>query len=270
MSQELTKARSKLSGVHSLLKQEKLLSAVISLYEALGTYLRIQLLKHERTDFQRQLEKTVFELSSDPNLKQTYPLVIQYEPGQEKELHTQIKMLLDELQQDNISEAQDQLARIEEHKQSMLQQARQHLQNQDQDQADQAVHKLLHEYSDNTELKIEISDLYLEHDLHQEALKYLKLAYQEDPNSVNVFNKLGMVLRKGKKFELAEKSYLEALKKGPDDEYLLFNLGRVYIDWKKWEKAEQTCQKALEVNPEFKEARQMQAFARKMLQKQLQ
>ncbi|MFW5993110.1 MAG: tetratricopeptide repeat protein [Desulfohalobiaceae bacterium] len=268
MSQELTKARSQLSSVHSLLKQEKLLSAVISLYEAVGTYLRTQLLKHEKTDFQRQLEKAVYQLSSDTNLRQTYPLVIQYEPGQEKELRRQIKMLLDELQEDNINEAKDQLVQIEEHKQSLLQEARQHLQNQEQDKAEQTVQRLVREYADNTELKIEISDLYLEHDLHQQALKYLKQAYQEDPDSVHVFNKLGIALRKAQKFELAEKSYLEALKKGPDDAYLLFNLGRVYIDWNKWKKAEQASQKALQVDPEFKEARQMQAFARKMLQSQ--
>jgi tetratricopeptide (TPR) repeat protein len=264
MSQELSKARSQLNRVHSLLKQEKLLSAVISLYDAIGTYLRTQLLKHEKKDFQRQLEKAVFELSSDSNLKQTYPLVIQYEPGQEKELRSQIKMLLDELQEDNISEAQNQLAQMEEHKQNLLQQTKGHLQNQELEQAEQTVGRLLREYGDNTELKVEVSDLYLEYDLHQQALKYLKQAYQDDPESVPLFNKLGITLRKAQKFELAEKTYLEALKKSGEDEYLLFNLGRVYIDWKKWEKAEQASQKALQVNPEFKEARQMQAFAQKM------
>jgi predicted Zn-dependent protease len=264
MSAELNKARSKLNGVKTLLKQEKLLAAVMSLREAVNIYLRTQLLKHEKQDFQRKLEEAVFQLGSDVNLKQQYPLQIEYAPGKEKSLQQQLKEIESELQESTVSQAKEQLSLMEQRREEMMQEGRGQLDRKELDEADKTFRKLTREFPDDPELKIEIGDLYLERNHTNEALGYYKAAHRDDPESVNTFNKLGMALRKSQQYDMAEKAYFEALKRAPEDEYLFFNLGRVYIDWQKWEKAGKASEKALKVNPDFKEASKMLSYARKM------
>lgn len=53
MSAELNKARSQLNSIKSLLKQEKIQAAIIAMDQAIRIYLRIQLLKHEKQDSQK-------------------------------------------------------------------------------------------------------------------------------------------------------------------------------------------------------------------------
>ncbi len=265
MSAELNKARSKLNGVKTLLKQEKLLAAVMSLLEAVNIYLRTKLLKHEKQDFQRKLEEAVFQLSSDVNLKQQYPLKIDYSPGKEKTLQQQLKEIESELQETAVSQAKEQLSLMEQHREEKMQEGRDFLDHKELEKADKTFSKLTKDFPDDPELKVEIGDLYLERNHTTEALDYYRSAHRDDPESVNTFNKLGMALRKSQQYEMAEKAYFEALKRAPDDEYLFFNLGRVYIDWQKWDKAGKVSQKALQVNPDFKEAGKMFNYARKKL-----
>lgn len=263
MSAQLSKARSKLGSIKTLLKQEKLLSAVMALQEAVSIYLSTSLLKHEKSDFQRKLEEAVFLLSSDQQLKANYPLVLEYSPGGEKGLHDQLKEIFNELQVNVVDEAREQMNRLEEQKRDELSQARDMLAEEDIDKAEEVFQKLVEEFPEDQDLKIEISDSYLKVDLFQKSLEYLKEAHKNDPDSTYLFNKLGIVLRKAGKFEMAEKAYYEALKRDPNDEVLLFNLGRVYVDWQKWDKAVTAAQKALARNSYFSEARKLRDYARR-------
>lgn len=98
-------------------------------------------------------------------------------------------------------------------------------------------------FKDDTDLKLTISDIYMDEGLVDQAIKYLKDAYKEDPDAVYLLNKMGITLRRAGKHDLASRVFLEAVSKSPDDEYLLFNLGRVYIDEKKWEEAAKVAKK---------------------------
>lgn len=262
MSSSLHKARSKLGSINRLLREGKLLAAVISLHEAINVYLSTQLLKHEKTDFQHKLEKAVFQLGSDAKFKQVYPLILEYQPNQEKTLNTQLREIIGELQEENLAEAKEVLAQLEQKKDTLLKKGQELLDKEKYDKAEKVFQELIRDFAEDSELKIDISEKYLEKNRLPDALRYLKMAHDDDPESVSIFNKLGIALRKAGKLELAEKAFKEAINRSQNDEFLYFNLGRVYLDWRKWEQAADSSQQAVNINENFTEAKKMLAFAR--------
>ncbi len=263
MAGDVSKARSRLNSVNLLLKQQKLISAVMALEEGVSIYLHTQLLKHEIQDLQHKIESATAALSLNQDFKQNYPLVLEYTPGHEKTLQKELRKIVEELQESVTSGAQEHLKLLEQHKETALTSGQAHLDRREFDQAETVFQSLLKEFSDDADLKIDIADRYLEKDLFDEALKYLKRAHDDDPDSIFVLNKLGVALRKAGRFQLAERVFLEALRKSSSDEFLFFNLGRVYIDWKKWGKAIQASEKALSCRSPFPEAEKMRLFAQK-------
>jgi tetratricopeptide (TPR) repeat protein len=263
MSGDVSKARSRLNSVNLLLKQDKLISAVMALEEGVGIYLRTKLLKHEIQDLQRKIESATSALALNQQFKEQYPLVLEYTPGHEKTLQKTLREIVDELQESVTSGAQEHLKLLEQRKEAALTAAQEHLDRSDFDKADAVFQNLLKEFREDADLKIDIADRYLEKDLFDEALKYLKRAHDDDPDSIHVLNKLGVALRKAGRYELAERVFLEALRKSSTDEVLFFNLGRVYIDWQKWDKAIKASDQALSFRSPFPEAEKMRQFAQK-------
>jgi tetratricopeptide (TPR) repeat protein len=257
------KIKHQLTGINTLLKQGKLFAAVNSLHEALAFFLRTNLLKHEKKEFEQQIEWAVYQLSHDQELKKVFPLLISYTPGNEKELNETINELLTTLQEEKNKQALEQLETWKQKKQRDLEKAQAALDNKEYDKARYLFAKLCQDYSEDLELKAEVGERFLNVELYEEAIEYLKAAYEGDPGLSGVFNKLGIALRQGKKFEEAERFYREALTTSPDNANILFNLGRVYIDWRQWKNVEKTAQKALEIDPDFVEAQKMLRFARK-------
>lgn len=263
---ELNRARSQLSSTRTLLKQKKLLAAVIAVHDALSTFLKLQpsLFKSEREDFQQLLEKNIHLLHSDENLRQIYPLVLTYAEGQERTLLEQIKTILDELQGSAVEDAKQQLVEMEYARQTLMDNGLGQLNQGNSAGARKIFDQLIAENADDTGLKLDISDEFLKKGDENAAEHYLKQAAQDNPESVHIFNRMGMILRKLRRFEHAESVFLKALEKSKD-EYLYFNLGRVYIDFGRWQQAATAAQSALDINPDFKEARQMLGYVQKKM-----
>jgi len=261
MSGDVSKARSRLNSVNLLLKQDKLISAVMALEEGVGIYLRTKLLKHEIQDLQRKIETATSALALNQQFKEQYPLVLEYAPGSEKSLQKKLREIVDELQESVTSGAQEQLKLLEQRKEAALTAGQEHLDRNELDKAESVFQNLLQEFRGDADLRIDIADRYMGKDLFDEALKYLKRAYDDDPDSIHVLNKLGVALRKAGRFQMAERVFLEALRKSSTDEVLFFNLGRVYIDWQKWGKAIKASEKALSFRSPFPEAEKMRLFA---------
>lgn len=265
MAGGVSKARSRLNSVNLLLKQEKLISAVMALEEGVNIYLHTKLLKHEIQDLQRKIESAASTLALSQEFKAQYPLILEYIPGHEKTLQQELKNIVNELQESVTSGAQEQLKLLEQRKEAALTSGQAHLDHREYEQAESVFQHLLKEFSEDADLKIAIAEQYLERDLFDEALKYLKRAHEDDPESIFVLNKLGMALRRAGRYQLAERVYAEALRKSSADEFLFFNLGRVYIDWQKWDKAMQAAEKAISCRSPFPEAEKMLLFAQKKL-----
>lgn len=265
MSAEILKAKKQLGEVNMLLKQGKLLAAVANLHEAVGFILKASLMKHEMQSFTESLDKAAYHLANDRELKKIYPLQISYKPGEERELLASLYALLTFLQENLADEANSHLAALAEYRRKQLELARTLLQSDEVAKAQQVCGRLIDAAKTDTELKVAVADIFLEFGKYDEALEYLKAAYEDNPESAHVFNKLGMVLRKSGRFEEAEKFYIQALERQPHDEVIYFNLGRVYLDMKRWKNAISAADRALAINAEFMEAKKMKMFATKQL-----
>ncbi|NDV25184.1 tetratricopeptide repeat protein [Desulfovibrio sp. JC010] len=265
MSGELTTARKKLATVSSLLKQQKAMPAVQATYDAVVIMLKGGLMKAEREEFQELIDSTVHILNSDKKLREDYPLIINYAPGGEKELLETLRELLQELQKKVSDGAQLMLAAMEKRKREQLEKGQALIEEGKTDEAQKLFDALIREFKDDTELRADIADKFIKAGLYNEALGYLEEALKNDPNAIFLYNRIGIVLRKMKDFEAAEKYYLRALKINNKDEYLYFNTGRLYYDWKNWEKMGKAAKMALKINPNFAEAEKMLKFAKKKL-----
>lgn len=265
MSNSLINSRKKLHSVSSSLKKGKYMPAVQAVRDAVLGMLKESLMKGERQEFEHMIREATYALNADANLRKVYPLVIKYEPGNEKALLNSMNELLKALQEQVTDEAKEDLAAMQKRKENELQKGQDHLDKEEYDEAQAVFEQLVKEFGTDSDLKADIADRYLKAERYQDAFKLLDEALRDDPNAIFLYNRIGMVLRKMGDFETAEKYYLKALAIVSDDEYLHFNVGRLYYDWKKWKKMGQAAQRALEINPNFKEASKMLQFAKKKM-----
>ncbi|SDN20683.1 TPR repeat-containing protein [Desulfonauticus submarinus] len=263
MSASLIQARQKLNSIQSLLKQNKVLAGVQALYDGILGYIKQPLMNNEKKELAELISKDLYYLNQNPKLREIYPVLIEYKPGEEKKLLETLKELLEILQEGVTQVAQEKLAQLEAQKQKELAKAKQHLEEKNIQAAEKIYDHLINKFQNDTKLKIEISDQLIEAEAFEKSLKYLKLAYREDPESIHIFNRLGIALRKLGRYKDAEKAYLHAIKIDPNDAYLYFNLARVYLDAKDMEKAKNTVKKALNLKPDFDLAQKMLKFIEK-------
>lgn len=265
MSSDLIKSRKKLNSVSTLLKKGKYMPAVQGVHDGLILFLKTQVMKAERAEFEEILQKVTYALNADKELRKIYPLIISYTPGQERELLDAMRELLKELQKALNDSVQDDLQAILAQKNAALEKAQEHLDNEEWDQAKAIFDQLVSDFGGDTDLKADIADRYLNAGRYQDAFHMLDDALKDDPNAIHLYNRIGMVLRKMKDYETAEKYYLKALTLTSDDEYLHYNVGRLYYDWRKWKKMAQAAQNAVNINPDFAEAVKMLKFAEKKM-----
>jgi tetratricopeptide (TPR) repeat protein len=265
MSSDLIKSRKKLNSVATLLKKGKYMPAVQAVHDGLILFLKNQVMKNERDEFEDILQKVTYALNSDKELRKIYPLVISYEPGKERPLLDAMRELLQELQKALNEEVQGDLDALNAQKLADLEKGQAFLDAQDWDKANEVFDQLVRTFSGDPDLKADIADRYLNAGRYKEAYSMLDEALKEDPNAIHLYNRIGMVLRKMQDFETAEKYYLKALTLTSEDEYLHYNMGRLYYDWRKWGKMASSANKAVEINPNFAEAVKMLKFAQKKM-----
>ncbi|AMK12293.1 MAG: tetratricopeptide repeat protein [Pseudodesulfovibrio sp.] len=265
MSTDLIKSRKKLNSIATLLKQGKYMPAVQAVHDGLILFLKNQVMKNERDEFEDILQKVTYVLNSDKELRKIYPLVISYEPGQERKLLDAMRELLQELQKALNEEVQGDLEAIAAQKREALEQGQAHLDAGEWDKAKDVFDQLVKTFGGDTELKADIADRYLNAGRYKEAYSMLDDALRDDPNAIHLYNRIGMVLRKMQDYETAEKYYLKALTLTSQDEYLHYNIGRLYYDWRKWAKMANSAKNAVAINPNFAEAAKMLKFAQKKM-----
>jgi tetratricopeptide (TPR) repeat protein len=267
VSTELIKARSKISQVNTYLKKGKLLPSIMSLHEAIGLVARNPLMRSEKEEFSRIIGDALMHLNNDPEFRKNCPITLEYKPGGEKELVTSLASLIEDLQGSAVDEARSMLEAMEKHKREQMERGRSLMEKGKYKEAKSVFDKLVMTYRDDVDIKAQAAELFLNHERYEEALDYLNQALEDFPESVHLYNRIGIVLRKMGKYETAENYYKIALKYGKDDPGLYFNMGRLYIDWKKWKIVEKIALRALQLDPNFDEAQKMLSFARKKMEK---
>ena len=261
MSAELTKARTQITQVNTYLKQGKPQPAVNALQEAVASMLRMQLMKAERAEFVKLIEQAVYQLNNSKELRQLYPLIIPYTPGEEKALLETIRELLRELQSHAVDEAKEQIEAKDTRRADGLRIARELLAKQEYEPARKHLASLAKGFPSDENLRGEIAELFLDVELYEDAFKYLDEALEIAPDQLHLYNRIGIVLRKMQKFDVAEKYFMRAVNFAKSDPNLYFNLGRLYIDWERFDKVERAAKLALKLNPNFTEAQKMLTYA---------
>lgn len=260
MSQELITARRGLSRVTSDLKQGQLISAATSVRDAARLFGRVPMMRNESEEFITLLKSTTDLLRYNENIVQIFPLAIQYQPGAENQLADLMNQLIEALQENSTSEA---MKRHQEYQQAQLEKGRKELLAGQYDEGRRTLDQLSEDYSEEGKLAVEIGELFNEAGLHEDAVRHFLLAARLLPDSAHVLNRLGIVLRKLKRFDEGELYFGRALKLEDQDPNLFFNFARLYFDWLKWDEAVTYAQKALALDPGFAEAAKLVAYIEK-------
>lgn len=268
MSSDLTKARQQLNSIRGYLRQGKPQPAVQALHSTILTILKTPLMKAERDEFERLLEDGIYLVTADPQVKQIFPLQVNYVPGKERELLEDLKGLLEAFDCTIRDEAEEAMRLMEERKQRMLKEGADMLTRGDSEGAKAKFQLLARENKDDSALLGSIGELLIQAGLYEEAIEYLESALNMNPGLAHLYNQIGMALRKLKRFETAEKYYLKASHYLGRDPNLFFNLGRLYMDWGNWEKALKAADAAVILEPEFLEAQKLASYVRKQQEKE--
>ena len=98
------------------------------------------------------------------------------------------------------------------------------------------------------------ADLYLGKERIQDAEAVLNEIMQIDPDSVNIYNSLGVLYRKKGDVGEALKNYRKALNVHPEEPYIHFNIGRLYLEMEEKEKAKFHFEQSLKLDANFQDA----------------
>lgn len=101
------------------------------------------------------------------------------------------------------------------------------------------------------------ADIYMSNEKMQYAEEILNEILEISPDTVNVYNSLGVLHRKKGDLDTALKNYLKAIKVHPDEPYIHYNIGRLYLEKKEIADARDHFKKAVIINPEFTEAKEV-------------
>ncbi|MDR1241496.1 MAG: tetratricopeptide repeat protein [Deltaproteobacteria bacterium] len=263
MSKELFEARKKLSSVSSLAKQGKLTNAVQCFHRGLQIMLAESLLKSEKSEFARFIEAGVREINNNKQMREQFQISLSYAPGHESLLLDSVRALLEAMEQSALSEAEQAFKARETQKKADLERLAGELAAKNMESARSLAESMAADYSDDAGLLVDISEAFEHAGLNDEAIIYMEKARKLDPDAAYILNKLGILHRRGKNMEEAEKMFTAAERHTPDDPYIHFNKGRLYVDWQKWKQAETSACAALALFPEFGEAKKMAAYIAK-------
>ena len=93
----------------------------------------------------------------------------------------------------------------------------------------------------------------------------LKEVRSHKSDTINIFNSLGIILRREGKYDEAAAQYIKALRVHPKDENIHYNLGVCYLEAGRKTDAANMLEEALRIKPSFKEARELYVKVTRML-----
>ncbi len=101
------------------------------------------------------------------------------------------------------------------------------------------------------------ADIYLSKEKIEDAEEILNDILKIRPDTINVYNSLGVLYRKKGDFKKALGSYAKALKIHPDHPQIHYNIGRLFLELKQPQKAKPHFKRAITIDPGFTESREV-------------
>lgn len=109
--------------------------------------------------------------------------------------------------------------------------------------------------SKQAEVIRQVGETYLAAGMADKAQLAFSKALEADPTAIHIYNRMGIALRRQKKYLEALDTYKKAIQISPDDENLYYNLSRAYYEAGDKERSIAAMKKALSIFPDFKEAK---------------
>jgi tetratricopeptide (TPR) repeat protein len=107
--------------------------------------------------------------------------------------------------------------------------------------------------------------IYMEKQMDDYAEQVLKEVLKINPETINVYNNLGIIYRRQGRYQQAIRQYQKALKVSPQDENIHYNLGRTFYEMKEFGQARSAVQEALAISPAFGDAKTLLGAIEKRL-----
>jgi tetratricopeptide (TPR) repeat protein len=107
-----------------------------------------------------------------------------------------------------------------------------------------------------------IGSAYLNVGEIDKAGKYLNEAQNPLVETVNVFNKYAIELRKAGRLEEALEQYQRCLKIDPENHIITLNFAAVYIEMKDYREARKLLERCLEIDPNYETAIKLLQFVK--------
>jgi len=101
------------------------------------------------------------------------------------------------------------------------------------------------------------AEIYLSSEREDQAEEILNEILEVNPDTINVYNTMGVLYRRKGDYPTALKHYEKALKIHPEEPNIYYNIGRIHVEMKNLDEAKSCFSKALELDPRFKEAREI-------------
>jgi len=101
------------------------------------------------------------------------------------------------------------------------------------------------------------ADIYMSKENVSEAEEVLDEIKEINPNTVNIYNSLGVLYRKKGDYKKALYNYKKATVIHPDEAGIYYNIGRLYIEMKDPETAKSYFADALKIDPDFDDAKEV-------------
>ena len=118
------------------------------------------------------------------------------------------------------------------------------------------AYKAMGRAEESTQSMKKAADIYMGSRKEKQAEGILNEILEQNPDTINVYNTLGVLYRKRGDYKAALEQYEKALKIHPDQPKVYYNVGRLHVDLKDLEQAKLSFEKALALDPDFKEARE--------------
>jgi tetratricopeptide (TPR) repeat protein len=118
------------------------------------------------------------------------------------------------------------------------------------------AYKALGKKEESAETLKKAAEIYMSSEKEEQAEGILNEILEENPDTINVYNTLGVLYRKRGDYQAALQQYEKALKIHPDQPKVYYNIGRLHVDLKDLPQARTNFQKAIGLDPEFKEAQE--------------
>lgn len=116
------------------------------------------------------------------------------------------------------------------------------------------VYGLLGRHEESEACYEKAAEIFIGRDMDKEAEQVFFEAFKYNPQTINVYNSLGILYRRRGKLEESIRMYRKALRVNPDDETVQYNLARVYTGVNNYTEAAKILRKTLSANPGFSEA----------------